>query len=265
MSEVVDLIGAAPARVSEVEWQARVELAACYRLVHYYGWTDQVYNHITLRIPGTDHLLINEFGLRYDEITPSSLVKIDISGKQIDGDPRPVNLAGYTIHSAVHAARPDDLHCVLHTHSDNAVALSCLDCEFMPITQTGCAFDGRVGYHEFEGIALDLQERARLVSDLGDTNHTLVLRNHGVLTAGESAAITFHRLYSFEQAAGIQLRVMAASGASGVPIRKPAPQVVSHTRQQFEGGAAQAGAIDAVPSWPGYLRLLDSLDANWRQ
>ena len=120
MSEVLDIHGEAPVQFSESEWQARVDLAACYRLVDYYGWTDQVYNHITLRIPGTDHLLINEFGLRYDEITASNLVKIDIDGNQVDGGERPVNLAGYTIHSAVHAARPDDLHCVLHTHSDNA-------------------------------------------------------------------------------------------------------------------------------------------------
>ena len=265
MSEVLDIHGEAPVQFSESEWQARVDLAACYRLVDYYGWTDQVYSHITLRIPGTDHLLINEFGLRYDEITASNLVKIDIDGNQVDGGERPVNLAGYTIHSAVHAARPDDLHCVLHTHSDNAVALSCLDCDFMPITQTGCRFEGRVGYHDFEGIALDLEERERLVADLGTENHTLILRNHGVLTAGEDVPTAFQRLYSFEQAAGIQLRVMAASGASGVPIRKPSHNVVRHTREQFEGGEARAGATSAIPSWPGYLRLLDNLDPIWRQ
>jgi adducin len=241
------------------EWKTRVELAACYRLVHHYGWTSQVYNHITARIPGTEHLLINPYGMQYEEIRASNLVKIDIEGNKIDGSPFPVNTAGYVIHSAVHAARKD-VQCVVHTHSPNAVALAATQTEFVPLNQEGCQFHERVGYHAFEGIALDKDERRRLIEDLGPTNHTMLLWNHGVLTMGPSICWGFVRLYQFEIAAGVQLRAMA----TGAPLRRIPEKVMARTREQFEGGDAQAGAYVRHPEWPAALRMLDRIDPSYR-
>lgn len=245
---------------SKEEWETRVNLAACYRLVHYYGWTTQVYNHITARIPGTEELLINPFGHMYDEITPSSLVKIDLDGNKLDDNPYPINAAGYTIHSAIHAARPDDVQCVLHAHTDNATALSAVKCNFIPLTQEGCMFHERVSYHEFEGLALDLSERERLVKDLGPVNHTLLLYNHGIVTMGPSIPIAFSRFYYFEIAAGVQLKAMA----SGQPLRLLPEEILFKTRGQFENFDMTSGDPDKRPEWPAYLRMLDRLDPHWR-
>ena len=248
-----------PAGYDPTEWQTRVELAACYRMIDYYGWTSQVYNHITARIPDTDQLLINPFGLRYDEITASKLVKIDIDGNKLDDSPYPVNQAGYVIHSAIHAAR-HDLQCTLHTHSPSAEALSCLDIGFIPMTQTGCMFHDRIGYHDYWGIALDEAERQSLIDDLGPDNHTLILRNHGVLIGAPSIAWALTRLFHFENAAATQLRVMASGGT----ITRLSEDVLCKTRQQFEGGDSRAGAAVDLPEWPAALRLLDKIDPSWR-
>jgi adducin len=247
-----------PPGYREAEWQTRVDLALCYRLVHHYGWSSQVYNHITARIPGTEELLINPFGLGYDEITASNLIRIDIEGNKLDDSPFPVNAAGYCIHSAVHSAR-HDLQCVLHTHSENATAISAIDEGFIPVTQGGCMFHERVGYHEFEGIALDLEERERLVRDLGADNHTLVLANHGLLACGESISCAFARLYYFEENAGVQLKAMASG-----TLKTLSPNVMAKTRAQFEGGAAQAGSALPQPEWPAYYRMMDRIDPGWR-
>lgn len=251
--------GRTPEGYSEAEWRTRVELAACYRLVHHRGWTSTVYNHITARIPGTEHLLINAFGLAYDEIRASNLVKIDLMGKKVGDCAFPVNAAGYVIHSAIHAARPD-IGCVLHTHSPNAVSLAAVDKPLIPLNQEGCQFHDRVGYHAFEGIALDSEEKARLVADLGPSNHTLVLQNHGVVTTGPSVTWAWVRQYHFEIAAGIQLRAMA----SGAPLRRIPDAVMERTRHQFEGGDAQAGAAVRHPEWPAALRMLDRIDPTYR-
>lgn len=251
--------GEAPRGCSAPEWQVRVELAAAYRLVHHYGWTTQVYNHITARIPGTEHLLINAFGLAYDEIRASNLVKIDIEGHKVDDSPFPVNRAGYVIHSAIHAAR-EDVQCVLHTHSPNAVTLAATRADFVPLNQEGCQFHERVAYHDFEGIALDTDERERLVADLGPTRHTMLLRNHGLLVMGPSVCWAFVRLYQFEVAAGVQLRAMA----TGMPLREISESVMVRTRAQFEGGDAQAGALVRHPEWPAALRMLDRIDRSYR-
>jgi adducin len=250
--------GPVPEGVSPEEWRTRVELAACYRLVHHHGWDSQVYNHITARIPGTEHILINAFGLAYDEIRASNLVRIDLQGNKVVDSPCPVNTAGYVIHSAIHAARPD-LQCVLHTHSPNAVALAAVDTEFIPLNQEACQFHERVGYHDFEGIALDADEKRRLVADLGPANHTLVLRNHGVVVAGPSITWAWVRLYQFEFGAGVQLRAMAAG-----QVNRIRPEVMARTRQQFEGGDAQAGAVVRHPEWPAALRMLDRIDPSYR-
>ncbi|MFK7859554.1 MAG: class II aldolase/adducin family protein [Granulosicoccus sp.] len=248
--------------MSDIEWATRVDLAAAYRIVHHHGWTSQVYNHITARIPETEHLLINPFGHGYDEIKPGNLVKIDIDGNKLDDSPHPVNAAGYTIHSAIHAARPD-LQCIAHTHSQNATAICCLQEGFIPLTQMGCMFYERIGTHEFEGIALDLEERQRLIDDLGPDNHTLLLYNHGLIVSGPSIAHAITRLYHFEDCAGVQLKAMAAV-AGGATLKRPRPEIMEKTREQFESGASQGGAAVLLPEWPAYLRMLDRQDPYWR-
>ena len=248
-----------PEGMSEEEWAVRVDLAACYRLIHHHGWTSQVYNHSTARVPDSEAILINPFGLSYDEITPRSLVKIDLEGNKLEDSPYPVNTAGYVIHSAVHAARPD-LHCVIHTHSQNATAICCLEEGFIPLTQGGCMFHDRIGTHAYEGIALDLDERERLVADLGDQNHTMLLYNHGILACGPSVAQAFSRLYHFEDSAVVQLKAMATGGT----LKRLPQAILEKTRAQFESGAAQAGSAVRLPEWPAYLRMVDRLYPGWR-
>lgn len=247
-----------PKGYSQEEWKARVDLALCYRMVDYYGWTTQVYNHISLRIPGTKDFLINPFGLLYSEIKPSNLVKVNIDGKKIDSSIYPVNQAGFVIHSAIHKAR-EDLHCVLHTHNPDTQAVSCLKGGFVPLMQEAYQFYERVGYHSFEGIVLDDDEQERLVKSLGPTNHTLFLRNHGVITAGSSATWAFVRMYNIIQACKVQLNAMA----SGDEIIQASVEAMLRTREQFEGGAAQAGGEVRHPEWPAYYRLISKIDPNW--
>ncbi|MGZ5913697.1 MAG: class II aldolase/adducin family protein, partial [Reyranella sp.] len=185
--------------VSAEEWQARVELAACYRLVDQYEMTDLIYNHITARIPGTDHLLINLYGLLYKEITASSLVKIDVEGEIIakpDTD-YGINKSGYVIHGAIHKARPE-VKCVLHTHTRAGIAVSAMQCGLLPLSQTSIRFVGHIGYHDYEGPAVDLDERERIVSDLGP-HDALVMRNHGLLTCGPTVQQAFNTMYQLEQ------------------------------------------------------------------
>jgi len=248
----------APEGMSDIEWQARLDLAACYRMVDMYGWTTIVYNHISLRIPGTEHLLINPFGLRYDEIRATDLIKIDIDGNALSTSDWPVNKAGYTIHSTIHKARPD-LHCVLHTHEPISQAICALDHPLVPVTQEGCQFFERVGYHDFEGIVLDGSEAPRIIAALGEQNHTLVLKNHGLITAGSSATWAFVRHYAFTRNADVQLRAMAAGRLN--PISE---DVMRHTRHQFEGGDAAANAKVRHPEWPALIRLVDQKDPSWK-
>jgi len=194
---------------SAEEWQIRKELAAAYRLVHNKGWTSLIFNHITARVPGAEeHFLINNFGLRYDEITASNLLKVDLEGNVINGDgTERINLAGYVIHSAIHGAR-DDVVCALHTHGPASVAVSCLEGGFMFINQDSMQFSGQIAYHDFEGIAINEEERDRLVADFG-TKSTLILRNHGALTVGRSVGEAFVMMWLLEHACKIQLSVMA--------------------------------------------------------
>ena len=249
-----------PKQFSEDEWRARIDLAAIYRLTDYYGWTSVVYNHITLRIPDTDTFLINPFGLRYDEIKATNLVKIDLEGNKIGDVDWPVNKAGYNIHSAIHQARPNDLHCVMHTHEPISQTISALDLEVYPMVQEGCQLFERVGYHDFEGIVLNSDEKERLVKSIGEKNHTLVLKNHGLLTAGPSPIWAFIRHQVFIRNSDIQLRALA----SGKKINRIPEDVIIHTREQFEGGSAQAGAAVRHPEWPAFVRLLDKIDPSWK-
>ena len=205
-------------RVSAGEWDLRVNLAACYRLVARYGMTDLVYNHITARVPGDDeHVLINLYGILYKEVTASSLVKIDIDGNVIwkpDTD-YGLNVSGYVIHGAIHRARPD-VGCIIHTHTRAGMAVSCMREGLLPLTQTSMRFYNHIGYHDYEGPAIDKAEQERLVADLGEHN-ALVLRNHGLLTCGPSVPEAFNLIYQLEQSCRAQVDVMAAGASMSMP------------------------------------------------
>lgn len=235
-------------KVSPEEWDARVELAAAYRLVHHHGWTNLVTNHISLRVPGTDdQFLINPFGLLYIQITASSLIRIDVNGKRLEDSPYEVNQAGFVIHSAIHAARPD-LHCVIHTHTVAGQAVSALKCGLLPLNQSAMRFHNRVGYHDLEGIALDTDERERIVHDLG--NHkVLILRHHGLLTAGINCAEAFSLMYHLEKCCQTQLMVLA----SNEPYTVPPKEVCEHTAQQYWRGNRALGQRE----WPALMEMLE--------
>jgi len=236
--------------VSDAEWQTRLDLAACYRLVALFGMTDLIYNHITARIPGTaDHLLINLYGLLYREITASSLVRIDLAGNILakpDTD-YGINKSGYVIHGAIHQARPE-LRCVIHTHTRAGMAVSAMTCGLLPLTQTAMRFVGHLGYHDYEGPAIDLAERERLVRDLG-AHDAMILRSHGLLTCGATIEQAFNTLYQLELACRTQIDAMAVR----TELIAPPPQVLAHTAQLYQPGTRRPYG---VLEWPAMLRLL---------
>jgi ribulose-5-phosphate 4-epimerase/fuculose-1-phosphate aldolase len=242
-------------RVSPLEWQAREDLAACYRLCVHYRMTDMIYNHISLKIPGSDnHFLINAFGLLYDEVSASNLVKVDIDGNLLDDDGLEVNPAGFVIHSAIHKAR-HDLGCVFHTHTRAGVAISAQERGLLPISQHAMRFYNRVGYHGYEGIALDLDEQRRLVGDLGPHN-VLILRNHGLLTAGGNVREAFELMYYLELACQIQLDATS----SGTPLVTPSAAVCEHAAQQF----ANSNDFIQGRDWDALRRMLDRKEPGYR-
>ncbi len=243
-------------RVSPEEWQTRVDLAACYRLVADFGWSDLIFTHITARVPGTeDQFLINPYGMMFDEITASSLVKIDLNGNKIEESPFPVNPAGFTIHSAIHAVR-HDAQCVLHVHSLNGVAVSAQKEGVLPLSQQSIFILASLAYHGYEGVALNEEEKPRLVADLGTKNY-LMLRNHGLLTVGKTIADAFQAMYFFEAACTIQIR--AQSGGT---------ELIHIPQQIIDGAIAQARAATkgkgGMLAWPGLLRRLDRKDPSYR-
>lgn len=242
--------------VSESEWSARVELAACYRLVAHYRMTDMIYNHISLRVPGTeDQFLINPFGLLYEEVTASSLVKVDQNGILIDDDGLDVNPAGFVIHSAIHMAR-HDVACVMHTHTRAGVAIAASKHGLLPVSQHAMRFFNRVGYHDYEGIALDVDERDRLVADIG-AHSTLILRNHGLLTAGGSVHEAFELMYYLEMACKIQTMLSGSMEDWTIP---PAT-VCERAARQFERSHEFLRRRD----WAALLRLVERLDPGYRE
>src|SRR5215468_5253716 len=243
-------------QVSPEEWAARVDLACAYRLVAHHGWTWMIYNHISARVPGHEHqFLLNPFGLHYTEATASNLVKIDLDGKILDGSPYPINDAGFTIHSAIHGAR-HDVAAVLHTHTEAGGALSALDAGLLPFSQDALLFYNRIAYHDFEGIALDLDERSRLVRDLGP-HFAMILRNHGLLTCGRSVAEAFLFMYVLERVCCSQLAMMA----TGAAIRLPPPEVCEKTALQY---GCNRGEVAGVDEWPHWVRMMDALDPSYR-
>ena len=240
-------VAALKGKVSAEEWQARVELAALYRLVALYGWDDLIYTHISARIPGPEHhFLINPFGMLFEEITASSLVKVDLDGAIIQDTPYFINPAGFTIHSAVHAARAD-AHFVMHLHSDDGVAVAAQASGLMPISQHALIVLPRLAYHDYEGIALNLDERERLVASLGEKN-LMLLRNHGTLAVGDTAANCWVGMYYLERACTMQVAALSG-GAQGVLIAPDASQ--AEVRSQVARG------IGGGLAWPGSLRKLD--------
>ena len=217
---------------AEAERRVREDLAAAYRLVAYYGMDDSIYTHISARVPGTDdQFLINPFGMLFRDITASRLVKIDLEGRILDDSPYDVNPAGFTIHSAVHAAR-HDAACVLHTHTVAGVGVSSLACGLQPCNQWALEFYNRVVYHDFEGIALDADERERLVADLGPTARVMILRNHGLLTLGRNIPEAFILMLNLDRACRVQLAIQA----SGETIHPVPPEVCEKTARQYESG-----------------------------
>ncbi len=244
-------------QVSPEEWAVRVELAACYRLVALYRWDDLVFTHISAKVPGPEkHFLINPYGQLFDEISASSLVKIGLDGEKVMESPYPVNPAGFVIHSAIHEARAD-AHCVLHLHTPQGQAVSAQKHGLLPLTQTAMTLSGAVAYHDYEGIALDVSERARLVRDLG-ARCVMILRNHGTLTVGETVADAFIRMYFLERACEAQ--VLALRG--GAEINRPPEGTPEKTAEQAAAGLTYIGRALA---WPALLRKLDRVDPSFRE
>ncbi|HZZ92921.1 MAG TPA: class II aldolase/adducin family protein [Usitatibacter sp.] len=248
-------------RVTPEEWKARVDLAACYRLVDHYGMSDMMANHISAAVPGEEGaFLINAYGMMYEEITASSLIKIDIEGNillkpdfgELDYG---INRAGYVIHGAVHKARPD-VACVIHTHTWAGMALSALECGVLPITQTAMRFL-KIGYHDYQGVVLDTREEASLLADLG-TNEALILRNHGLLTVGKTIGEAFNWMHRLELTARSQLAAMA-TGAKLVHV----PDKVLH--ETYMNYQPQTRRPYGVMEWPALLRKLDRMDSSYKQ
>jgi ribulose-5-phosphate 4-epimerase/fuculose-1-phosphate aldolase len=244
--------------VGAEEWRVRVDLAAAYRLTALFKWDDLVFTHISARVPGGDHaFLINPYGFMFDEITASSLVKIDAEGNKLDDSPFPVNPAGFTIHSAVHAVR-DDAMCVMHTHTLNGVAVSAQKHGVLPLSQHSIFVLASLGYHDYEGVALRDDERPRLVRDLGRNTH-LMLRNHGLLTVGRTVADAFLAMYFFEATCTIQVRALAGGGETTLVD----PRIVAGAAEQARGATRGVGAGSLT--WPGLLRRLDRIDPGYRR
>ena len=241
-------------RVSPEEWDARVELAALYRLVAHHRWTDTIYTHISLRTPGEDAFLINPFGYLHEEVTASCLVKVNAQGDVLN-DPTGlgINKAGFVIHSAIHAAR-EDVHCVLHTHTRAGVAVSAHEEGLLPISQHATLFVGRVGYHDFEGFAVDLAEQKRLVRDLGQ-HSAMILRNHGLIVAGRSADEAFYLINALERTCEVQ--VAALSGTAKVRLMSPEALAASHAVLDAEDG-------NYSRDWAAMLRLVERIGPDYR-
>jgi ribulose-5-phosphate 4-epimerase/fuculose-1-phosphate aldolase len=243
-------------QVSDAEWEQRVNLAACYRLVAHYHWDDLIFSHVSARVPGPEHhFLINPYGMFFEEITASSLVKIDLAGSKVMESPYEINPAGFTIHSAIHAAREDAL-CVLHLHSLNGVAVSAQAEGVLPISQQSIYVLASLAYHDYEGVALREDEKPRLVRDLGDKSF-LMLRNHGLITVSDTIADAFLWMYLFESACTIQVRAQSGGGDL-IPI---APQIIASARVSAQQVTRYSGGALA---WPGLLRKLDRLDPSYR-
>ena len=243
------------AQVSAEEWQLREDLAGLYRLVAHHGWDDFLFTHLSVRVPGPEHhFLLNPLGLMFEEVTASSLVKVDADGQKVLESPYDVNPAGFTIHSAIHMAR-EDAHCVMHLHTDDGVAVSAQEGGLLPITQHAMQL-GELAHHEYEGVALDLDERERLIRDIGD-HQCMLLRNHGTLTVGKTCCAAFMAMYYFERACTMQVRALSGGVAISEPPQGSAEKAASQSTLLFDG------SVDNL-AWPALMRKMERLDPSFR-
>lgn len=257
-SEVSDSALNIPSRknsVSPEEWQTRVDLAAFYRLSALFGYSDLIFTHTTARVPGVhNEFLINPYGMTFDEVTASSLLKIDLEGNKLDDSPFPLNPSGYTIHSAVHAARPDT-QCVAHTHSLNVSAVSAQKCGLLPIVQQSIFILANMAYHDYDGVTLDKDQQPALLKDIGDKRFVM-LRNHGLLVLGRTIPDAFLMMYLFESACIVQLRAQAGGELIEIPRKYIDAGRETGQRQTLSQGGRLV--------WPGLLRRLDRIDPSYR-
>ncbi len=248
-------IGSLKGQVSEEEWETRVDLAACYRLLAHFDMTDMIFTHVTARVPGPDHhLLINPYGFFFEDVTASGLVKFDLDGNVIGDSPYTINPVGFTFHTALHAAR-QDVTCVIHTHSPYSVAVSALEGGLLPLTQSALRFHGKVGYHDYEGLAPSGDELGRVAADIGD-KRVLVLRNHGIITAGRTIPEAFHLAHYFEQCCRTQIEVMA----TGAAIQTLPDHVIEHGAAQFD--AIYSKVMPGEREWPTLVRIVEREDPS---
>jgi ribulose-5-phosphate 4-epimerase/fuculose-1-phosphate aldolase len=243
--------------VSAEEWQLRVNLAATYRIVAMHGWDDLIFTHISARVPGPEHhFLINPYGLLFDEITASSLVKIDVDGNKVDDSPYAVNPAGFTIHSALHMSREDAL-CIIHLHTVDGVAVASQADGLLPLDQHAMMVTSDLAYHDYEGIALDLDERGRLIADIGAEKHLMILRNHGTLALGKTCADAFARIYFLERACSMQVRALSGGARPNWPNQGVPEKIAGTAAMAFDG-------LIGDLAWPALLRKLDRIDPGYR-
>jgi ribulose-5-phosphate 4-epimerase/fuculose-1-phosphate aldolase len=251
---------AGPPSISDAEWGVRCDLAALYRLIAHHRWTDFIYTHISARLPGPDHhFLINKYGVNFHEMRASDLVRIDLDGHVVEDSEktsRDVNAAGFTIHSAIHMARPD-LLCVVHTHSSAGIAVSAMREGLLPLSQHAMKFYNRLAYHDYEGVALDLTERTRLVDDLGE-HKAMILRNHGLLAGGTSVAEAFHQIYMLERACAAQVATLSC----GRELTIPSPEVCQHASDQFKSFEKDQAHYALL--WDAALRLIENGTPDYR-
>jgi ribulose-5-phosphate 4-epimerase/fuculose-1-phosphate aldolase len=244
-------------KVSEQEWQLRVDLAACYRLVEHMRWGDLIYTHMSARLPGTNYYLVNAFGLSFDEVTASNLVKVDLQGNILDDTPFEINPAGFTIHSAIHEVR-EDAHCVIHLHTKETIAVASLECGLLPLSQHSMFSLPSLSYHGYEGLAVNEDEKVRLQKDLGTTNHMLLV-NHGGLTVGPTVGDAFMRFYDLQRACEIQVAIHA-TGQKAIPVPQP---IIDNIYNQ--ANVVHSGSTGGQLAWPAMLRKAYRLDPSFAE
>jgi ribulose-5-phosphate 4-epimerase/fuculose-1-phosphate aldolase len=250
-----------PRHISPEEWAVRVDLAACYRLVAHFGWDDLILTHNSARVPGEpDHMLINPMGLMFNEVTASNILKVDFDGNVVEASEYEPIYAGVVIHGAIYLGRPD-VECVIHTHTEADIAVGALEEGLLPLSQWAMRFYNRLGYHDYEGVSLDMDERERLQQSIG--NHpVLVLRNHGLLATGRNVAEAFSSTYHFERAAEAQLKIQAAV-AAGAKMVIPSPDTCEKQAAQF-ATMGNTPRLGGQREWPALLRLAERLDPGFR-
>jgi ribulose-5-phosphate 4-epimerase/fuculose-1-phosphate aldolase len=259
--DALNIQSSRPRHISPEEWALRVDLAACYRLVAHFGWDDLILTHNSARVPGEpEHMLINPMGLMFNEVTASNILKVDFDGNVVEASEYEPIYAGVVIHGAIYLGRPD-VECVIHTHTEADIAVGALEEGLLPLSQWAMRFYNRLGYHDYEGVSLDMDERERLQQSIG--NHpVLVLRNHGLLATGRNVAEAFSSTYHFERAAEAQLKIQAAV-AAGAKMVIPSPDTCEKQAAQF-ATMGNTPRLGGQREWPALLRLAERLDPGFR-